>query len=128
MENRFKFRVWNGERMLYPVNFGSDAYGSQGQITIGWTNQPYIALGSIGQNPYEAWEGCILMQCTGLVDIDGNLVYEGDIVEHIHNGKISEVFWASSKNDYDFDGWLCETFTPFDGAIRIIGNKYENKK
>ena len=79
---QIKFRVWNGEKMLYPEFFGTDAFGSKGLITIGWSNQPYIDLGSIGKAPYEAREGCTLMQFTGLLDCEGKEVYEGDVLEY----------------------------------------------
>ena len=79
---QIKFRVWNGERMLYPEFFGTDAFGSKGSITIGWSNQPYVDLGSIRKAPYEAREGCTLMQFTGLIDCEDKEIWENDLLSN----------------------------------------------
>lgn len=97
MNRTIKFRVWNGDRMLYPEYFGSDAYDSQGQITIGWTNQSYIDLGSIAERPYEAWERCILMQFTGLYDSENKEIWEGDILEY--KKYYANIKWWSSVEE-----------------------------
>lgn len=150
MDRTIKFRVWNGERMLYPEYFGSNAYGSQGQITIGWTNESYIDLGSIRQQPYEAWESCTLMQFTGLYDCEGKEVWEGDVLEY--KEYYANIKWWSSVEEIpiiaerteqqrqDFrierrevrfnNGAFCLGYTPLEKVCRnnILVEKLESGK
>ena len=126
MNRTIKFRVWNGKRMLYPDYFGSDAYGSQGQITIGWTNQSYIDLGSIRREPYEAWEGCTLMQFTGLYDCEGKEIWEGDVLEiWIENIKQDNRYTVEDLRELYFEMNRDDSYYRIN-QIKVLGNLYEH--
>ena len=127
MDRAIKFRVWNGERMLYPEYFGTDAYGSQGQITIGWTNQSYIDLGSIRKQPYESWEGCTLLQFTGLYDSEGKEVWEGDVIEYTQHHFNTELIKVKRKVvKWNYDRWNIHETNAGESNIKVLGNIYEH--
>ena len=132
MENRFRFRVWHK-----PTNKMVDCYGFNKDFVFG------DVLDGIGTtyNPAKT-EDCILMQCTGMKDNNGKLIYEGDIVEiwkmagNIHKKML--VKWRETQSGfrlYDLSAIeatpqkLCDVRSM--GAvttIRILGNIYENKE
>lgn len=114
MNDRFKFRFWNKSRkVMETFNGFSDAIGN-------------ILTNEIKAEPY------IIMQCTGLKDKNGTLIYEGDIVK-VGNGSVNgsvietirEVKWVI--NTWNIPVWVVDK-PNFSHYVEVIGNIYENKE
>lgn len=124
--DRFKFRAWDGSKMLYE----NQQYGLLPQYQINddcWTR--------FWEAKFRVQESFVLMQCTGLKDKEGRLIYEGDILEGISNN----VFSKDEKSLYEvmwgIDSWhikntffcLQELFNYTNDRIKVVGNIYETK-
>jgi hypothetical protein len=115
MNERFKFRVWNQEEN--EILFYEDIEGSIGFGLSDWLEDPFI-----------------LMQCTGLKDKNGKLIYEGDILSlYGFNKKQNEEKERSVvKWDYQEASFYFGSVTSYNednssfSNIEIIGNIYEN--
>lgn len=112
----FKFRYWNGARMI-----------QQKDIRLIDFNNNFVHYFDIDTQEYNQEEYCDrfhLMQYTGTKDRNGNEIYEGDIIKY--------TFGDEENIDYiDFGEGM---FSP-SNAIRwglsndeVIGNIYENKE
>ena len=99
MQARFKFRVYDDGKMVY---FGQ-------LVNVGITSP--------------------LMQCTGLKDKNGKLIYEGDILKLAEFGKPVEVKhralgFVLRREPSNTVGYDNDKYIPED--CEVIGNIYEN--
>lgn len=120
-----KFRIWDGAKNEWLASSGKDAL-------------PYYGFALVGevmtvQSP-PVWsldEGNVVEQFTGLKDINGAEIYEGDIVKYDNN--IGEVFYDSEQACFNVSGFYdglqdypTMAFSENGNAImEVVGNIHE---
>lgn len=108
MNDRFKFRCfYDDDKTMYYHNFWEIPNTSKEEVAH-------------------------LMQCTGLKDKNGKLIYEGDIVEVFHvsstmqGRKFKDLVYFEKK--YPSFQLKENGFIQEDDLIEVIGNIYENEE
>lgn len=129
----FKFRVWENveSKMNYDCIVGDNFiifnYTGDCEDDLFTGNVDFVHLCELNRKYFE------IMQYTGIRDMTGKEIYEGDILEDLH-GERSEVEYNGGafiiKNRYDY--WFMSGLATLDEDLyvedyRIIGNIYENK-
>ena len=125
MENRLKIRAWHKKHKqmanVEAIDFREDLVEFENAITIS---------GKWGVCYNAQLPEVILMQCTGLFDKNGKLIYEGDIVEYEFNKMNYRIEFLNGefllrrkfKNIEDITMCDCD----YGNEIEIIGNKFEH--
>ena len=135
MQDRFKFRAWDIEekKMNYFQNKRGMQYNNDEiRISNGWDgydNPKY--WGGDDEDYVDRTDKYILMQCTGLKDKNGKLIYEGDIIEWKKENHI--VIFDERNATFgikisDVETHLFNDIHTPTRWIEVIGNIYENKE
>ncbi|WP_281647936.1 YopX family protein [Parendozoicomonas sp. Alg238-R29] len=136
-----KFRAWRKGRwpdpkMIHPYSLTMPAGGAW----IGATGEHE----TIGVNHYDKdQEEFVLMQFTGLKDKNGVEIYEGDLLECVHDCDDGDFATIAKVQFGDYMGWeihhisghgwgpdskegLAEWADCADDYLKVVGNIYEN--
>lgn len=141
MEDRFRFRVWHKPlKIMHYNDFVITSTGYVAPIQEEVKGIDYMMR--FNQQDLEFDKQCEVMQCTGLKDKNGKLIYEGDIVNggvdpfalqpYLGIIKFGNVFgyqaffvqWNDKFNSIRKD--LYYWVQADDTGLEVIGNKYEN--
>lgn len=136
MKDKYRFRAWDKreKKYIYGVERGLDVVSQAGNIRV-------LSIAEIDDS-----ERYVLEQCSGLKDSQGQLIYEGDIVQitekenEIYKERLlitlkNGIFWANDNDDSEYSELVtvdemvnddAETFEILDN--RIIGNIHEGPR
>ena len=116
MNDRFKFRVFYKDEMYFVLSLDEQ------HIVV---TPSLVVTSARTLNTKD----CILMQCTGLKDKNGKLIYEGDIVKRDSEMLQQYIIKWNDKGFWCADDYaLAFANTTISTEYEVIGNIYENKE
>ena len=117
MKDRFRFRTfWEDEKRMY------------------YFNSEFLKISKEDENI------AVIMQCTGITDKNGKLIYEGDVLKNLLNGKKYKVEWVGCQASFELHQILSPNDEDYKKAqpiaiyfanggfqrFQALGNIYEN--
>lgn len=150
MQDRFKMRAWDENNKIMHYDFQFIKSGDNGNDWIifqsdkqelDFDKEKNFCI-NVYPNPYFAQQ-LKIMQCTGLKDKNGKLIYEGDIIRYTEyeldevepEWEYTEIVWGGNHNYPAFDLKVHEfdcnglSYIFDEGwTIEIVNNIYEAKK
>jgi len=128
MQDRFKFRAWHKEKQEMHNIEGLYAYDSE--YTEG--GEVFFKEDSSPKNSYYFPEEVELMQCTGLKDKNGVLIFEGDIVSVLQDENSYVINYSDDRAMFTIENKAIKICCNFDNywasELEVLGNIYHNKE
>lgn len=145
MNDRFKFRIFEKETKTM-VELDAVGYSSFDPFKEGKSRLIMIPSGLVNTFHYD--KQCLYdnekfskpMQCTGIADKNGKLIYEGDVLKNLLNGKKYKVAWVGCQASFELHQILSPNDEDYKKAqpiaiyfanggfqrFQVLGNIYEN--
>lgn len=118
MQDRFKFRIFD-KKLNKISNWGDNPYHNMEIVNMICSDNP----------EYNSDNNFSIMQCTGLKDKNGKLIFEGDIVDILPEVETTGIIkWSDDLARFVivYENIQCDFDNYYGYELEVIGNIYEN--